>query len=129
VDCSGGQRPDERTPFIRLGRIVNRELSEGPDELDESESVDVDGCEPPSCGEEGCIVTCTGVSETLLGDTKECTECGREGGALRGIRGSGALAVFMVRENGWFLEGDILGMVAIIGGRMQTERQIVITIT
>jgi hypothetical protein len=93
-------------------------LSEGPDELDESESVDVDvdGCKPPCGGEEGCIVTCTEVFEKALGDTNACMECGREvDGLLRGIMGSGALAVFTVREKGCSIDGEILAIVAIIG--------------
>jgi hypothetical protein len=81
--------------------------------------VDVEGCNSPcGGGEEGCIVTCTGASEGILDDSREW-ECRREAnGALRGIRGSGALAVFIVRENGCSIEGDILALVAIIGSRM-----------
>jgi len=116
VDCSGGQSAGDRTPLIRLGRIVDLESSEGPDELDESES---DGCKYPCGGEEGCSITCTGVPDAEFADTKEDAGCRREtGGVLRGIRGSGAPAVLAVREKGCSIDGDILAMVAIIGGRM-----------
>lgn len=81
--------------------------------------MDVDGCKPSCGGEEGCIVTCKRESDMLLGVTKERTECVREAdGALRGTRGSGELAAFILREKGCSIDGDILGMVAIIEGKM-----------
>jgi hypothetical protein len=64
-------------------------------------------------------VTCTGALEPALGDMTERLGCTREADVvLRGTRGSGELAVLTVREKGCSLEGDILAIVAIIGGRM-----------
>jgi hypothetical protein len=59
-------------------------------------------------------VTCT-----VLEDMTERVGCVREADVvLRGTSGSGEFAVFTVREKGCSMDGDILAIVAIIGGRM-----------
>lgn len=114
VDCSGGQT-DERTPRKRLARIVGRVLLDPLEDEPESESEMTGGCALSRGGVDCCTITLIGPETTgLLLGGEEGVLCDREpDDTLRGIRGSGAPAVFMFREKRFSLGGGILREVSV----------------